>query len=153
MVIITVENYLNAKVHTITIKSKDHFWVKMTDVQDGLGIKNISDLVRKEIFGNYYDEKQSIKDLTKEQKRKFKRSEAELGKKNVYESNITKYARSDIMEKITKNCRGAKRCTSGINRMEKTNQRDNFRMLFEFKQNDTFQTKEQLVLSKIQAVF
>ena len=53
----------------------------MTDVQDGLGIKNISDLVRKEISGKYYDEEQSIKDLTKEQIRKFKRSGAELDKK------------------------------------------------------------------------
>ena len=53
----------------------------MTDVQDGLGIKNISDLVRKEISEKYYDEEQSIKDLTEEQIRKFKRSGAELDKK------------------------------------------------------------------------
>ena len=33
------------------------------------------------MFGKYYDEEQSIKDLTKEQIRKFKRSVAELDKK------------------------------------------------------------------------
>ena len=119
MVIITAEAYENAKVHTIKVNNKKIFWVKMTDVQDGLGIKNISNLVRKEIFGKYYDGVQSIKHLTKKQIRKFKRSEAELDKKNVYASNITKYARSDIMEKIIKNCRGVKRCNGGINRMEK----------------------------------
>ena len=81
MVIISGEAYENTKVHTIKINNKKLFWVKMTDVQDGLGIKNISDLVRKEIFGKYYDEEQSIKDLTKEQIRKLKRSEAELDKK------------------------------------------------------------------------
>ena len=32
MVIITVENYLNARVHTITVKDKKLFWVKMVDV-------------------------------------------------------------------------------------------------------------------------
>ena len=152
MAIITVKNYLNAKVHTITIKNKDYFRVKMTDVQDGLGIKNISDLVRKEIFGKNYDKEQSIKDL-KEQIREFKRSETELDKKNVYASNITKYGRSDIMEKIIKKCRGVKRCNDGINRMEKTNQRNNFRMLLGFQENDIFQTKEQSALSKIQTVF
>ena len=56
------------------------------------------------------------------------------------------------MEKIIKNYRGVKRCNDGINRMEKTNQRYNFRMLLEFKENDIFQTKEQSLLSKIQAV-
>ena len=81
MVVITVEGYENAEVHTIKVNNKKLFWVKMTDVQDGLGIKNIADLLRKEIFGKYYDEEQSIKYLTKEQIRKVKRSEAELDKR------------------------------------------------------------------------
>ena len=37
--------------------------------------------------------------------------------------------------------------------MEKTNQRDKFRMLLRFIENDIFQTKAQSVLSKIQTVF
>ena len=39
MVVITVEAYKNPKVHDINENSKKLFWVKMTDVQDGLGIK------------------------------------------------------------------------------------------------------------------
>ena len=46
------------------------------------------------------------------------------------------------MEKIIKNCRGLKKCNDGVNRMKKTNERDNFRMLLGFKENDIFQTKE-----------
>ena len=65
MVIRTTEAYENTKVHTIKVNNKNLFWVKMIDVQNGLAIKNISDLVRKEIFGKYYDKEQSIKDLTK----------------------------------------------------------------------------------------
>ena len=57
------------------------------------------------------------------------------------------------MDKIIKNCSGVKRCNDGINIMEKTNQRVNFRILLGFKENDIFQIKEQSVLSKIQAVF
>ena len=49
MVVITVQNYTDAEVHTITAGSRELFWVKMTDVQKGLGIQNISDLVRKYI--------------------------------------------------------------------------------------------------------
>ena len=31
--------------------SRRLFWVRMHDVQDGLGVKNMSDLVRREIHG------------------------------------------------------------------------------------------------------
>ena len=41
MVIITAEAYENSKAHTIKVNNKKLFWVKMTVVQDGLGIKNI----------------------------------------------------------------------------------------------------------------
>ena len=34
MVVITVKTYQNARVHTITVKNKDFFWVKMKYVQD-----------------------------------------------------------------------------------------------------------------------
>ena len=39
MVVITVESYKNAEVHTITVKNKELLWVKMIDVQKGLDIK------------------------------------------------------------------------------------------------------------------
>ena len=53
-----------------------------------------------------------------------------------------------------KNLTGVKRCNDGINKIEKKkNQRDNFRMFLGFKKIYIFQTKEQSVLSKIQAVF
>ena len=51
MVFITVEVYKYAQGHTITVRHRKLFWVKMRDIQDGLGIKNISDLVRKEVQG------------------------------------------------------------------------------------------------------
>ena len=47
MVVIIVGAYQNARVHTITVQNKDFFWVKIKDVQHRLGIKNISDLLRK----------------------------------------------------------------------------------------------------------
>ena len=53
MVVITVQNYTNAEVHTIKVGNRELFWVKMIDVQNGLGIKNVSDIVRKELQGIY----------------------------------------------------------------------------------------------------
>ena len=47
--LISVERYNNAGVHTIKVK-KD-LWVSMKDVRNGLGVKNLSDLVLKEIQG------------------------------------------------------------------------------------------------------
>ena len=47
MVVITVEKYENAGVHTITVENKKLFWVKMIDLQKGLGLKNMQDLVKK----------------------------------------------------------------------------------------------------------
>ena len=65
MFVITVEAYKNANVPTITVQNKKLFWVKMTDVEKGLGIKNISDLLRKEMCGIF-----ETKHFTEEQKKK-----------------------------------------------------------------------------------
>ena len=67
-----VKNYQTARVHTITFNNKELFWVKMIDVQNGLGIKNIFDLVRKRIYGIF-----ETKNPTKKEFRKCKQSQKE----------------------------------------------------------------------------
>ena len=93
MVVITGKAYQNAQVHTITVESKDYFWVKIVDIQNGLGLMH--GFIRREICGIYETD-----NLTKEQKRKYMRSEFEMIK-NFGDKKIT-YARSDIMEKAIK---------------------------------------------------
>ena len=51
MDLISAKSYENAKVHTIQVEN--NLWVSMKDVGNGLGVKNISDLVLKEIYGAY----------------------------------------------------------------------------------------------------
>ena len=51
MNLISVEGYNNAKIHTIQVKT--NLWVSMEGVGNGSGVKNISDLVLKEIQGHY----------------------------------------------------------------------------------------------------
>ena len=50
--LISIEAYENAKVICLKNKNGD-LSVIMKDVKDGLGVKNISDLVLKEIYGAY----------------------------------------------------------------------------------------------------
>ena len=94
MVVITVEAYKHAKVHTITVKNKKLFWVKMIDMLFGLNIKNIPDLLRKEICGIF-----ETKDLTEEQRKMYIKSEYQITEKPTDNKKYI-YARSDIMEKI-----------------------------------------------------
>ena len=57
------------------------------------------------------------------------------------------------MEKIIKNSRGVKKCNDGINRMEKERQKDNFRTLSGFKENDIMSKEVCAIASQIHQVF
>ena len=49
--LISAEGYKNVNVEFLTIKPTSEIWVSIKDVGSGMGIKNISDLVLKEIYG------------------------------------------------------------------------------------------------------
>ena len=51
MYLILAEGYKNANVGFLTIKKTGEIWVNMKDVGSGVGVKNIYDLVSKEICG------------------------------------------------------------------------------------------------------
>ena len=87
MVVIIAEAYKNAQVHTITVGEK-LFWVKMKDVQDGSGIKNISDILGKELRGMF-----ATNSPTEQQKKKYIRSEHQITK-NPIDDKGNKHARS-----------------------------------------------------------
>ena len=52
------------------VKNYQTIWASMKNVQDGLGVKNMSNLILKEIYGIY-----ETKNLTKEQIKKCKMTE------------------------------------------------------------------------------
>ena len=91
MVVATVEAYRSGGVYIITVKNKELFWVKTSDAQNGLGLKNVPDLVRKEICTIF-----ETKNLTKEQKRKYIKTKSEISKIPTDDSKF-KYARSDVI--------------------------------------------------------
>ena len=78
MYLISAEGYKNADVHCLKIRKTDEIWVSMKDSGNGLGVKNISDLVLKEIYGIC-----GKKDLTKKQINSYKMTEREIYKSLV----------------------------------------------------------------------
>ena len=90
------------------------------------------------------------KKLTNEQKIKYIRSKFEIIKK--FGDRKSKYARNDIMEKIIKDFRGVKQSSDGLKRLYKENQRQNFRELLDFKENQIFETKEYSIIKQIKKV-
>ena len=64
---ISVEKYTDAKVLTITVGNRRLFWVRMHDVQEGLCVKNMADLVRKErnSWKDQLENLENMKDLEK----------------------------------------------------------------------------------------
>ena len=67
MYLISAKWHENTGVEPLWIKKTGAIWPKMKDVQDGLGVQNISDLVLKEIYGIC-----KTKSFTKEQIKKNK---------------------------------------------------------------------------------
>ena len=53
MYLISAEGYKNASFDCLKIREADELWVSMKNAGAGLGFKNISDLVLKEIYGIY----------------------------------------------------------------------------------------------------
>ena len=84
----------------------------MKDIQNGLGVQNISDLVLKEIYGIY-----KTKSLTKEQIKKYKMTKREIFEKfdNLSEDELNAkskkelYAKNDVMTTVIKRCRDEKK--------------------------------------------
>ena len=111
MNLISVEGYKNAKAHFLKIRKTGELWISTKNVGSGLGVRNISDLVLKEILCLWG------KKITKEEIKNFKMTEREICKKfdnlNKDElntkSNKNVYVKNTIMTNIIKHCRGEKK--------------------------------------------
>ena len=51
MYLISDEGYKNGRVQFLRVRETGEIWPSMKDVERGMGVKNISDLVLKEIYG------------------------------------------------------------------------------------------------------
>ena len=76
MYLISAEKYKNVNVEFLTIKTTSEIWVSMKDVGSGIGVKNISDLILKEIYGIC-----ETKNPSKEQVNEYKMTKKQIYKK------------------------------------------------------------------------
>ena len=84
----------------------------MKDVQNCLGVTNMSDLILKELYGVY-----KTKNTTKEQVKEYEMTEREyyercdnLGEKELNKKNNKEtYVRNDVMTTVIKRCRVEKK--------------------------------------------
>ena len=83
MYLISAKGYKNANVGFLTIKTtSEEIWANMKDVESGMGVKNLSDLVLKEIYGIC-----ETKNPTKKQVNEYKITKREIYKKFTNLSN------------------------------------------------------------------
>ena len=76
MYLVSSQGYINAGVDVLKIRKTGEIWPNMKDIESGLRVINISDLVIKEIRGIY-----EKKELTKEEIKNYKMTEREIYKK------------------------------------------------------------------------
>ena len=98
MYLISAEGYKNGNVKFLTIKTTSEIWINMKDVGSGMGVKNISDLVLKEIYGICETE-----NPTKNQVNENKMPEGEIYKKftNSSEKEIQKIIKKLMSEMMS----------------------------------------------------
>ena len=107
MYLISAEGYKNANVYCLKIRKTGEIWVSMKDVGSRMGVKNIFDLVLKEIYGIY-----EKKELTKEEIKNYKITEREIYKKydNLSEDELNEKSNKNTdMKNIIKHCRDEKK--------------------------------------------
>ena len=112
MYLISAEEYDKANVDFLTIKTTSEIRVSMKDVGSVIGVKNISDLVLKEMYGIC-----EAKNPTKEQVNEYKITKREIYKKFTNlskkelntKNNKNPYVGNDVMATIIKQCREEKR--------------------------------------------
>ena len=112
MYLIPAEGYKNADVHILRVQITGEFWPSIKGIGNGMGVKNISDLLLKKIYGIC-----ETKSPTKEQINEYKMTEKEIYEKsgNLSEdelntkSNKNIYVRNVVMTTIIKPCRGEKK--------------------------------------------
>ena len=147
MKLISIEGYENANIICLKNKTGD-LWVIIKYVKDGLGVKNMYDLVLKEIYGVYGKE-----DLTKEEIKCYKMTKREFFK-TFYDydedslntkSNKTIFVKNTIMTNIIKNFKGEKK--------RGARSADEFRKKLFIPDHEIYESIEHKVKSKIGKTF
>ena len=128
----TAETFAKNCVHTIKVNKTDNksvLWIKTIDIQNRLDVKNIHNLVDKEIKSKF-----KTNNLTDEQIKNYKIHGSEL-----IEGEKFMYAHDGVIIPVIMHCITPKSCK--------------FKRNLEFKLHDLINCKEQTVLESIKDAF
>ena len=97
MYLISAEGYKNGDVAFLTIKTTSEIWVSVKDVGSGIVVKNMSDLVLKEIYGIC-----ETKNPSKEQVNEYKMTKKQIYKKftNLSQEKLNTINNKKLMSKM-----------------------------------------------------
>ena len=109
MYLISAEGYKYVKVDFLTINKTGEIWISMKDVGSGMGVKNISYLVLKEIYCSC-----ETKNPTKKQVDEYKMTKRQIYK--TFTNLSDKELNTKNNKKKLKRCRGEK--TRGIREID-----------------------------------
>ena len=124
MYLISAEGYKNAGVYFLRVRKTGETWLSMKNVNKGLGVKNMSDLISEEIYGIY-----ETKNLTNKHIQKYKMTEREIFEKydNLSKdelntkTNKNVYVKHDVISTVIKRCRGEKKKKKEVKKKKKKN--------------------------------
>ena len=107
MYLIWAEGYKNANVNFLIITITSKISISIKDVGSGMGVKNLSDLVLKEMHGICETKNPTKNKLMK--KRQMYKKFTNLSQKLLHAKNNKKaLGRNDVTTTIIKRCRGEK---------------------------------------------
>ena len=104
MYLISANGYEKVGVNLLRVKKLVKYGKNMKDLQDGLWVQNISDLVLKELYSIYKIRNPTKEQIEREIFEKYNLSENELKTKNK-----EVYAKNYVMTTVIKCCRGEKK--------------------------------------------
>ena len=148
MYLISVEGYKNANVEFLTRKTTSKIWVSMKDVGSGIGVKNISDLALKELYGICETKKPSKEQVNEQKmtKKQIYKNFTNLSQEKLNIINNKKiYVKNDVITTVIKRCRGEK--TIGIRKI------DGFRNKLMIPDSEISKCPKFEVKSKIRKIF
>ena len=112
MYLISAEGYKNASVSFLKVWQTNAIWASMKNVGSSMGVKNVSDLILKEMHGVLETINPTKKEINKCKmtEREIYEKLANLSKKELNsKSNKNVYVRNDVMTTVIKHCRGEKK--------------------------------------------
>ena len=118
MYLMSVEGYKTVEVDFLKTRKTDEIWVSMKHIHDGLGVKNMPDLVLKEIYG-----KDERKNFPKNETKKYKMTEREIFGKydNLGENELN---RKDNKKFYVRNIISSGTCIAEVKKRGERNQVD-----------------------------